>query len=124
MTAGPGISLVSSSSIRDSVRDEILRELKQELFAGIRSELLRSQQQITMVQLENAAFRKRIEELESVYVRASTPASSGSHTSTPASSTPPSPMNNTPPDQPPGSHLVDPVVSLTQLGDFTADEAR
>ena len=35
-----------------------------------------------------------------------------------------SPMNNTPPDQPAGSHLVDPVDSLTQRGDFTADEAR
>ena len=40
--AGPGISSVSSSSMRDSVRDEIMRELKQELFAGIRSELLHS----------------------------------------------------------------------------------
>jgi hypothetical protein len=40
--AGPGISSVSSSSMPDSVRDEILRELKQEFFAGIRSELLRS----------------------------------------------------------------------------------
>ncbi len=43
---GPGISSVSSSSMRDSVRYEILWELKQELFAGIRSELLRSQQKI------------------------------------------------------------------------------
>ena len=32
-------------------------------------------------------------------------------------------MNNTPPDQPAGSHLVDPVDSLRQ-GDFTTDEAR
>jgi hypothetical protein len=49
--AGPGISSVSSSSMRASVRDEIMRELKQELFAGIRSELLRSQQKIAMVRL-------------------------------------------------------------------------
>jgi hypothetical protein len=76
-----------------------------------------------MVLQENAALQKRVEELESASVRASTPRSSGSHTSTPASSTPASPANNTP-DQPAGSHLVDPVVSLRQLGDFTADESR
>ena len=77
-----------------------------------------------MVLQENAALQKRVEELESASVRASTPRSSGSHTSTPASSTPASPANNTPPDQPAGSHLVDPVVSLRHLGDFTDDEAR
>jgi hypothetical protein len=49
---------------------------------------LRSQQKIVVVQLENAAFRKRIEKLESASLRTSTPTSSGSHTSTPASSTP------------------------------------
>ena len=46
---------------------------------------------------------------------------SGSHTSTPAS-----PANTTL-DQPAEylvSHLIDPVIYLTQLGDFTADEAR
>jgi hypothetical protein len=52
--------------MRDSVRDEMLWELKQELFAAIHSELLRSQQKIAVVQLENTSFRKRIEELESV----------------------------------------------------------
>ncbi len=52
-------------------------------------------------------------------MRVSTPRSSDSHTSTPAS-----PANNTPPAQPAGSHLVDPVASLRQLGDFTADEAQ
>jgi hypothetical protein len=122
--AGPGISLVSSSSMCDSVRDEMLWELKQEFFAGIRSELFRSQQKIAVVQLENAAFRKRIEDLESASLRTSTPASSDSHTSTPVSSTPASSENNTSPDQPVASHLVDPVVSLTQVGDFTEDEAR
>ncbi len=86
-----------------------------------------------MVQQENAALRQRIEELESASVRAPgshtfTPASpsvslhvSGSHTSTPASPA------NMPLDQPAEylvSHLIDPVISLTQLGDFTADEAR
>jgi hypothetical protein len=76
-----------------------------------------------MVLQENAALQKRVEALESASVRASTPRSSGSHTSNPASSTPASPANNTPPDQPAGSHLVDPVVSL-RLGDFTDDEAR
>jgi hypothetical protein len=75
---------------------------------------------MTVVQLENAtvprknaAFRKCIEELDSAYVH-----TSGSHTSTPASPV------NTPLDQPARSHLVDPVVSLTQLGDFTTDDAR
>jgi hypothetical protein len=86
--------------------------------------LLRSQKKIAVVQLENVAFRKHIEELESASLRVSTPASSGSHTSTPASSTPDLLANNTPSDQPEGSHLVDPVFRLTQLGDFTADEAR
>jgi hypothetical protein len=86
-----------------------------------------------VVQQENAALRQRIEELESASVRAP-----GSHTFTPASpsvsvhvsdshtSTPTSPAN-TPLDQPAEylvSHLFDPVISLTQLGDFTADEAR
>ena len=44
-----------------------------------------------------------------------------SHTSTPASPA------NTPLDQPVEylvPHLIDPVVSLTQMGDFTTDEAR
>ncbi len=83
---------------------------------GIHSEFLRSQQKIlvvhlenTVVQRENAAFWKHIEGLESASVRAP-----GSHTSTPASPA------NTPPDQTTGFHLTDPVVSLTQLGDFTA----
>jgi hypothetical protein len=66
--AGPSLSSVSSSSMRDSVWDEILQDLKQELFAGIRSELLRSQQKIAVVQLENYVFRKRIQELESASV--------------------------------------------------------
>ena len=48
--AGLGISSVSSSSMRDSGRDEMLRELRHELFAEMRSELLRSQQEIVMVQ--------------------------------------------------------------------------
>jgi hypothetical protein len=122
--AGLGIPSMSSSSMRTSMRDELLQELRQELFAEMRSELLRSKQETAMILQENAAFRKRIEELESASVRASTPTSSGSPRSTPASSTPASPANNMPPDQPAGSHLVDPVVSLTQLGDFTADEAR
>ena len=52
-----------SDLMRSSLRDEILRELKQELFSELRPELLRSQQ-------ENAAFRKRIQELESGSVRA------------------------------------------------------
>jgi hypothetical protein len=126
-SAGLGISL------RDSVRDEFLRELRQELFADMRSELLHSKQETAVVQQENAALQQRIEELESASVRAPgshtfTPASpsvsvyvSGSHTSTPASSA------NTPLDQPAEylvSHLIDPVISLTQLGDFTSDEAR
>jgi hypothetical protein len=114
--AGLGISSVSSSSMRDSGRDEMLRELRHELFAEMRSELLRSQQEIAMVQQENAAFRKRIEELESASVHAP-----DSHTSTPASPA------NTPLEQPAGyldSHLNDPVVNLTQLGNFTVDEAR
>jgi hypothetical protein len=85
----------------------------------MQSALLRSKQQTVMVLQANAAFQKRVEELESASVRVSTPRSSGSHTSTPASS-----VNNTSPDQPAGSHLVDPVVSLRQLGDFTDDEAR
>ncbi len=85
-----------------------------------------------MVQQENAALCQCIEELESAYVCAPgshtfTPASpsvfvhvSGSHSSTPAS------PENTPLDQPAEylvSHLIDPVISLTQLGDFTVDEA-
>ena len=60
--AGLGISSVSSSSIRDSGRDEMLRELRHEFFVEMRSELLRSQQEIAMVQQENDAFRKRIDE--------------------------------------------------------------
>ena len=99
----------------------------------MRSELLRSKQETAVVQQENAALRQRIEELESASVRAPgshtfTPALpsvsvhvSGSHTSTPASPA------NMPLDQPAEylvSHLIDPVISLTQLGDFTADEAR
>jgi hypothetical protein len=99
----------------------------------MRSGLLRSKQETVVVQQENAALRQRIEELESASVRAPdshtfTPASpsvsvhvSGSHTSTPASPA------NTPLDQPAEylvSHLIDPVISLTQLVDFTADEAR
>ena len=75
--AGLGISSVSSSSMRDSGRDEMLRELRHELFVEMRSELLRSQQEIAMVQQENTAFRKRIEELQS--------ASAGSHASAPVS---------------------------------------
>jgi hypothetical protein len=47
--AGFGIPSVSSSSMRDSVRDELFRELKQELFAEMRSELLRSKQQNAMI---------------------------------------------------------------------------
>jgi hypothetical protein len=50
--AGLGISL------RDSVRDKLLRELRQELFADMRSELVRSQQETVMVQQENAALRR------------------------------------------------------------------
>ena len=69
--AGLGIPSVSSSSMRDSIRDELFRELKQELFAEMRSELLRSQQKIAVVEQENAVFRKRIEELESASVRTS-----------------------------------------------------
>jgi hypothetical protein len=56
----------------DSLWDDILWELKQDLFAGIRSELLHSQQKMVVVQLENntvqrenPVFRNRIEELES-----------------------------------------------------------
>jgi hypothetical protein len=86
-----------------------------------------------VVQQENDALRQHIEELESASVRTPgsntfTPASSsvsvivpGSQTSTPVSPT------NTPLDQPAEysvSHLIDPVVNLTQLGDFTSDEAR
>ncbi len=39
---GLGISSVSSSSLCDSVWDELLRKLRQELFADMRSEFLRS----------------------------------------------------------------------------------
>ncbi len=46
--AGLGISSVSSVSMRDSGRDEMLRELRQDLFAEMLSELLRSQQEIAM----------------------------------------------------------------------------
>ncbi len=99
----------------------------------MRSELLHSKQETVVVQQKNAALRQRIEELESASVRAPdshtfTPASpsvsvhvSGSHTSTPASPA------NMPLDQPAEylvSHLIDPVISLTHLGDFTTDEAR
>jgi hypothetical protein len=80
VAAGLGISSVSSSSLRDSVRDELLRELRQELFADMRSELFRSKQETAVVQQENTALRQCIEELESASV--SVP---GSHTSTPAS---------------------------------------
>jgi len=122
ITAASGIGISPVSSLRDGW----LQELKQELFAEFqsefrlhRSELLRSKQETARVLQLNAALQKRVEELESASVRVSTPRSSGSHTSTPAS-----PANNTPPDQPAESHLVDPVASLRQLGDFTADEAQ
>ena len=98
------------------MRDELLRELRQELFADMRSELLRSKQETVVVQQENTALRQRIDELESASVR--TP---DSHTSTPALPA------NTPLDQPAEylvSHLIDPVINLTQLGDFTTDDAR
>ncbi len=126
-SAGLGISL------RDSVRDELLRELRKDLFADMRSELLRSKQETVVVQQENTALRQRIDELESASVRTPdshtfTPPShsisvhvSGSHTSTPALPA------NTPLDQPAEylvSHLIDPVINLTQLGDFTTDDAR
>jgi hypothetical protein len=126
-TTGLGISLC------DSVWDELFREIRKELFVDMRSELLRSKQKTAVVQQENAELRQRIEELESASVHAPgshtfTPASSsvsvhvsGSHTSTPASPA------NTPLDQPAAylvSHLIDPVISLAQLGDFTADGAR
>jgi hypothetical protein len=62
-TTGLGISL------SDSVRDELLRELSQELFADMRSELLRSEQETAVVQQETVALRQRIEELESASVR-------------------------------------------------------
>jgi hypothetical protein len=91
------------------MRDELLRELRQELFADMRSELLRSKQETAMVQQENAAIRQRIEDLESASVRAP------GTTSTPASPA------NTPLDQPAEylvSHLIDPVINLTQLGDL------
>jgi hypothetical protein len=86
-----------------------------------------------VVQQENGALRQCIEELESASVYAP-----GSHTFTPASpsvsvlvpgshtSTHASPVN-TPLDQPSEylvSHLIDPVISLTQGGDFTTDETR
>jgi hypothetical protein len=45
-TAAAGLGI----SLRDSVRDELLRELRQELFADMRSELLRSKQEIAVVQ--------------------------------------------------------------------------
>jgi hypothetical protein len=119
ITAASGIGISAVSSLRDGW----LQELKQELFAEFqsefRSELLRSKQETARVLQLNAALQKRVEELESASVRVSTPRSSGSHTSTPAS-----PANNTPPAQPAGSHVVDPVASLRQLGDFTADEAQ
>ena len=122
ITAASGIGISPVSSLRDGW----LQELKQELFAEFqsefrlhRSELLRSKQETARVMQLNAALQKRVEELESASVRVSTPRSSGSHTSTPAS-----PANNTPPDQPAESYLVDPVASLRQLGDFTADEAQ
>jgi hypothetical protein len=122
ITAASGIGISPVSSLRDGW----LQELKQELFAEFqsefrlhRSELLRSKQETARVLQLNAALQKRVEELESASVRVSTPRSSGSHTSTPAS-----PANNTPPDQPAESYLVDPVASLRQLGDFTADEAQ
>jgi hypothetical protein len=73
------------------------------------SELLRSQQKIAVVQQENDMFRKSIEELESVSMNTSTPAS----------------PTNMPLDQPAGildSHLLDPVVFLIHLGNFTEDE--
>jgi hypothetical protein len=114
-TAAAGLGI----SLRDSVRDELLRELTQELrekFADMRSELLRSQLETAMVQQENADLRQRIEDLESASVRAP-----GSHTSTPASPA------NTPLDQPAEylvSYLIDPVIRLTQMGDFTVDESR
>ncbi len=104
-----GIPSVSSSSVRDSMWEELFRELKQEIFVEMCSELFRSQQKIVVVQQENAMFRNHIEELESVLVRASTPDS-------------PSNMSL---DQPAGildSHLLDPVVFLTQMGNFTEDE--
>ncbi len=109
-SAGLGISL------RDSVRDELLRELRQELFADMRSELLGSKQETAVVQQENVALRQRIEDLESASVLAP-----NSHTSTPVSPA------NTPLDQPAEyliSHSIDPVISPTQLVDFTSDEAR
>ncbi len=57
-------------SLRDSVRDELFRALRQEIFADMRSELLRqellrSKQETVVVQQENAALRQRIKELES-----------------------------------------------------------
>ncbi len=132
-TTGLGISSVSSSSLCDLTRDELFREIRQELFADMRSELLRSKLETAVVQQENTALRQRIEELESASVHAPgshtfTPTSpsvsvfvSGSHTSTPASPA------NTPLDQPVEylvSHLIDPVISFTHLGDFTTDEER
>ena len=75
-TAASGLGI----SLRDSVRDELLRELRQELFADMRSELLRSKQETAVVQQENDSLRQRIVELESASVRAP-----GSHTFTPAS---------------------------------------
>jgi hypothetical protein len=119
---GLGIPSVSSVSLCDLVWDELLRELRQELFADIRSELLCSKQETAVVQQENATLRQSIEELESVSVRAP-----GSHTFTPASpsvsvlvpgshtSTPASPANTTL-DHPAEylvSHLIDLVISLT-----------
>jgi hypothetical protein len=124
--AGLGISL------SDLVRDELFRDLRKEFFPDMWSELLHSKRETAVVQQENAALRQRIEELESASVQdpashTSTPVSPsvsalvpGSHTSNPAS-----PVNK-PLDQPAEylvSHLIDPVICLTQLGDFTADEA-
>ena len=45
-TAADGLDI----SLRDSVRDELLREIRQELFADMRSELLRSKQETAVVQ--------------------------------------------------------------------------
>ncbi len=56
-STGLGISSVSSSSLHDSVRDELLREF----FADMRSDLLRSKQETAVVQQENTALRQRIE---------------------------------------------------------------
>ena len=116
---GLGISMEPSDLMRSSLRDEILRELKQELFSELRSELLRSQQ-------ENVAFRKCIQELESGSVH------SPGLTSLTASVSliQPSLVSTGYPD----SHSTaraDQLDLLTQLGDlsatqlgFTTEEAR